>query len=103
MMKEKSTAFDTFRQFKARGELETERKLKTLRFDRGGEYTSNSFKNYCLEVGIRKQCTTSYTLQQNGIAERKNRTILNMRRSILKKEGCQRNFGQKLFLGQLMF
>lgn len=42
------------------------------------------FSDYCKEQGIRRQLTTAYTPQQNGIAERKNRTVMNMVRSMLK-------------------
>ena len=40
--------------------------------------------NFCRENGIHKQFTTMYTPQQNGVAERKNRTIMEMVRSMLK-------------------
>ena len=55
-----------------------------MRFDRGGQYKSNEFLDYCKDHGIKKQFTTSYTPQQNGVAERKNRTIMEMARSMLK-------------------
>lgn len=55
-----------------------------MRTDRGGEYISNDFQTFCKESGIRKQFTARYTPQQNGVAERKNRTIMEMARSMLK-------------------
>ncbi|KAG6487034.1 hypothetical protein ZIOFF_055615 [Zingiber officinale] len=55
--------------------------------DRGGEYLSNPFSEYCKANGIKRQLTTSYTPQQNGVAERKNRTIVEMARSMLKYKG----------------
>ena len=58
--------------------------IKVLRSDRGGEYKSNEFLDYCRYHGIKKQFTTSYTPQKNGVAERKNRTIMEMARSMLK-------------------
>jgi transposase InsO family protein len=57
-----------------------------LRTDRGGEYISNEFQSFCKESGIRKQFTARYTPQQNGVAERKNRTIMEMARSMLKEK-----------------
>ncbi|XP_039019699.1 uncharacterized protein LOC120151251 [Hibiscus syriacus] len=60
--------------------------LKILRSDRGGEYTSKLFEEFCKEHGIIHQLTTRYTPQQNGVAERKNRTILDMARSMIKDE-----------------
>ncbi|GJV99668.1 zinc finger, CCHC-type containing protein [Tanacetum coccineum] len=47
-----------------------------LRTDRGREFTSNEFTQYCKENGIARQLTAPYSLQQNGVVERKNRTII---------------------------
>lgn len=52
--------------------------------DRGGEYTSKLWDNIYNEYGIINQPTTSYTEHQNGLSEKKNRTILNMVRRLLK-------------------
>lgn len=57
--------------------------IKCLRSDRGGEYNSSEFKELCDGYGIQRQLTSAYTPQQNGIAKRKNRSILNMVRSVL--------------------
>ena len=46
-----------------------------MRSDNGGEYESNEFDDFCLEAGIKKELTVPYNPQQNGVAERKNRTI----------------------------
>ncbi|CAM8990990.1 unnamed protein product [Rhodiola kirilowii] len=83
-LREKSEAFRTFKEFKTFVEKQSGYTLKTLRSDRGGEFTSNEFSSYCRTEGIRRQLTASYTPQQNGIAERKNRTIFEMARSMLK-------------------
>jgi transposase InsO family protein len=45
------------------------RKIKILRSDNGGEYTSKEFVNFCKDVGIKRELTTSYNPQQNGVAE----------------------------------
>ncbi|KAH9310278.1 hypothetical protein KI387_044223 [Taxus chinensis] len=58
--------------------------IKVLISDREGEYVSSEFLNFCKFHGIKKQFTTRYTPQQNGVAERKNRTIMEMARSMLK-------------------
>ncbi|KAL0844254.1 hypothetical protein Bca101_017500 [Brassica carinata] len=83
LLKEKSEAFDFFKIFKKKVETESGKKIKCLRTDRGGEYTSTEFSEFCKEEGIRRQLTTPYTPQQNGVAERKNRTVMNMVRSTL--------------------
>lgn len=66
--------------------------MKTLRTDRGGEFTSNDFLNYCKDRGIRRELTTRYTPQQNGVAERRNRSIVEMARSMLKGKCLPNNF-----------
>jgi transposase InsO family protein len=47
-----------------------------LRSDNGGEYTSKDFNDFCIEVGIKREYTIFYNPQQNGVAERKNRSII---------------------------
>lgn len=84
---EKSEAFHCFKTFKAFVEKQTGLVIKCLRTDRGGEYNSNEFKEFCREHGIKRQLTKAFTPQQNGVAERKNRTIMNMvRAALLEKE-----------------
>ncbi|GAU45509.1 hypothetical protein TSUD_129550 [Trifolium subterraneum] len=58
-----------------------------LRTDGGGEYMSSEFTALCEQDGIIHEVTPPYTPQQNGIAERKNRTIMNMVRSMLNSKG----------------
>ena len=67
-----SAAFIIFKIFKAHVEVEIGYKIKILRSNRGGEYTSNEFQDYYKKNGIKQQFTTTYTSQQNGIAKRKN-------------------------------
>ncbi|BBN70008.1 transposable element gene, partial [Prunus dulcis] len=69
--------------FKATVELQSGYKLKQLRSDRGGEYTSMEFERFCDNAGIERQLTTPYTPQQNGVAERKNRTIVEMAKCLM--------------------
>ncbi|GAA0144189.1 hypothetical protein LIER_04701 [Lithospermum erythrorhizon] len=79
----KSEALNYFKEFKTMAEKESSEVVKCLRTDRGGEYVSSEFINFCKEQGIKRQLTTAYTPQQNGVAERRNRTIMNMVRSML--------------------
>lgn len=92
MLKEKSEAFTEFKAFKKMVETETGKVVKGLRTCRGGEYTSLEFSDYCKEHGIRRQLTTSYTPQQNGTAERKNRTVMNMVRSMFAAKKVPKHF-----------
>ncbi|GAU12447.1 hypothetical protein TSUD_229810 [Trifolium subterraneum] len=68
------------------------RKTWSLRTDRGGKYTSTAFNEFCDSHGIRRQLTASYTPQQNGVSERKNRTILNMVRFMFDDKKVPKKF-----------
>jgi hypothetical protein len=76
LLKSKDEVFSKFKEFKALIENLSERKIKILRLDNGGEYTSKVFVNFCKDAGIKRELTTPYNPQQNGVAERKNRTIM---------------------------
>ncbi|XP_061349454.1 uncharacterized protein LOC133294723 [Gastrolobium bilobum] len=65
ILKEKSEALEKFKEFKAMTEKQSGQYLKTLRIDRGGEYTSKLFEEFCRQHGIIHQLTAAYTPQQN--------------------------------------
>ncbi|KAI5335519.1 hypothetical protein L3X38_025652 [Prunus dulcis] len=88
----KSNAFECFNKFKAMTELQSGHKVKSLRSDRGGEFMSNEFHEYCSEAGIQRQLTVAYSPQQNGVAERKNRTVIEMAKSMLHEKGLPYEF-----------
>lgn len=79
----KSEALDCFRRCVREVENQLSRSIKALRTDRGREYLSDLFKGYCEEKGILRQLTIPGTPQQNGVAERRNRTLLDMVRSMM--------------------
>ncbi|KAG7598707.1 Zinc finger CCHC-type superfamily [Arabidopsis suecica] len=89
---EKSEAFLTFKIFKASVEKEIGMSITCLRTDRGGEFTSNEFGEFCKTHGITRQLTAAFTPQQNGVAERKNRTIMNAVRSMLSERQVPKAF-----------
>jgi transposase InsO family protein len=91
IIKAKNEAFNYFTKFKEVVEAETGHKIKTLRTDRGGEFTSNQFKNFCESNGILRQLTAPYTLQQNGVVERKNRTVIGTTQCLLKGMNLPQN------------
>ena len=86
----KSDAFEAFKRFKNLVETEKGLKVKTLKSDRGGEFTSKEFSKHCLEYGIKRQLTTPYSPQQNGVVERKNQTVMYMVRAMLKAKDLPR-------------
>ncbi|KAL2228217.1 UNVERIFIED_CONTAM: Retrovirus-related Pol polyprotein from transposon TNT 1-94 [Sesamum indicum] len=60
--------------------------------DNGGEYSSEGIKNYCADHGIRMQKTIPGTPQQNGVAERMNRTLNERARCMRLKSGLPKMF-----------
>ncbi|KAD3336326.1 hypothetical protein E3N88_31845 [Mikania micrantha] len=89
LLSSKDQAFGIFREFKQLVENEVGTKLKTLRTDRGGEFTSSEFNSFYKEHGIALQLTA---LQQNGVVERRNRTMLSTTRSIMKAMSMPQSF-----------
>lgn len=83
-IKRKGDVFEVFKVFKARVELESGKKIKCLRTDNGGEFANDAFDAFCQQEGIKRQFTTVYTPQQNGVAERMNRTLLERTRAMLR-------------------
>uniref|UniRef100_A0ACD5Z493 Uncharacterized protein n=1 Tax=Avena sativa TaxID=4498 RepID=A0ACD5Z493_AVESA len=83
LLRQKSEGFEMFKTFKAEVENQLNKKIKILRTDRGGEYTSGILDDFCKEHGIVHQYTLAYTPQQNGVAERRNRTLMDMVRSMM--------------------
>ena len=91
-MKEKSESFQCFKKFHKFAETHSGQKLKILRTDNGGEYTSNEFQNYLEQNGIVHQPTVAYSPQQNGVAERMNRTLMDLVRSMLHAKNMEKPF-----------
>src|SRR4051812_22002898 len=83
LMKHKSETFEKFKEFQIEVENQLRKKIKHLRFDRGGEYLSHEFGNHQKSCGIVPQLTPAGTPQRNGVAERRNRTLLDSVRSMM--------------------
>jgi len=82
-LKKKPEVFDMFKEFKALEENETEKKIKVLRTDNGGEFCSMEFEEFYKKCGIARQNITPYTPQQNGATETMNKTLMERARSML--------------------
>ena len=91
-LKKKSEVFDTFRKWKAMVENETGLKIKRVRSDNGGEYRDNRFREFCANNGIKMEKTVPMTPQQNGVAERMNRTLNERARSMRIHVGLPKMF-----------
>jgi hypothetical protein len=81
-----------FKKYKVFVEKEIGDVICCLRTDRGGEFTSPKFNNFCSIHRVNRQLTTTYTPQQNRVVERKNRTIMNMVRSKLSGKEVPKEF-----------
>jgi len=73
---QKSETFSKFKEYKALVENYHNTKIKALRSDNGGEYTSDSFSKYLRNSGISHEKTAPYSPEQNGVSERGNRTLI---------------------------
>ena len=83
LLKNKSDAFQTFNNFHKWIENDAQSHIGSICIDNGKYYTLNEFENYLRQHGIKHQTIVPYNPQQNGVAERMNRKILNMVRSML--------------------
>ena len=92
LMRYKSEAFEKFKEFRNEVEKQLRRSIKALRSDHGGEYLSQAFLDYLRDNGILSQWTPPYMPQHNGVAERRNRTLLDMVRSMMGKADLPKSF-----------
>jgi hypothetical protein len=83
LLKSKDEVLGKFKEFKALVENISERKIKILRSNKGGEYNSNEFGIFCRYVGIKRELTTPYNPQKNCVAEIKNRTIMEVVKTMI--------------------
>jgi transposase InsO family protein len=94
----KSEVYQCFVKFKLLVENQFGTKIKQFQSDNGGEYTSIQFKQYLSQNGIFHRLTCPHTSQQNGIAERKHRHILEVCLTLLGQSGLSSKFWVESFL-----
>ena len=97
-VKSKSEILRIFKEYKQMVETSTGRKIKILQSDNGTEYCNNQFDEFLVNHGIRRRLTTAYTPQQNGVAERKNRTLVEMARCMMRQAGAPPSFWAEAIL-----
>lgn len=95
-LRNKSSAFKCFKKFKAMTELQSGYKVKCLKSDKGGEFLSTEFDKYCNDFGIHRQLTLAYTHKQNGVAERNNRTVVEMAKSMMHENDLPYAFWEEV-------
>ena len=91
-LKTKDEVLGVFIKWKKMMETQTCRKIKHLRTDNGGEYKNDQFTKFCEDEGIVRHFTVRHTPQQNGVAERMNRTLLEKVRCMLSNAGLGKEF-----------
>ena len=74
-LRNKLEDFENFKVYKEMVENEMDSKIKCLRSDNGGEFTSNEFMDYCSRHGIKRPFSIARTPQQNGVLEIKNMKV----------------------------
>ena len=86
-MKKKDQTFLSFCEFKALAKKEFGKKIRALHSENGGEYVSQQFKYFCVVEGIKWERMAPHNPQQNGVAERKNISIMGATRVMLHDQG----------------
>ena len=93
---DKSDVFDMFKSFIKRCENEFETRIKKVRRDNGSEFKNTRVEELCDELDIGHQFSPKYTPQSNSIVEKKNRTLIDMARFMLKEYNVSHFFGPRL-------
>ncbi|KAG8501913.1 hypothetical protein CXB51_004578 [Gossypium anomalum] len=91
-LKQKSDVFSAFKSWKIMIEKQTGKQIKYLRTDNGLEFCSDEFNRLCKSEGIVRHLTVRHTPQQNGVAERMNRTIMEKVRCMLSNANLPKSF-----------
>ena len=91
-LKMKDETFARFSEWKLLVENQVDKKVKFLRTDNGLEFWNHVFDEFCRKNGIARHMTRDYMPQQNGVAERMNRTIMEKVRCLLNEFGLSEDF-----------
>ncbi|WVZ53097.1 hypothetical protein U9M48_004083 [Paspalum notatum var. saurae] len=91
-MESKGEAFDFVWDLVLRLRNESHRAMRAIRSDNGGEFINSRFENFCRDLGLEHQFSSPYTPPQNGVVERKNRTLVEMARMMLNEHRTPRHF-----------
>ncbi|WVZ58560.1 hypothetical protein U9M48_008821 [Paspalum notatum var. saurae] len=91
-MEFKDEAFGFVRDLVLRLRNESYKAMRAIRSDNGGEFRNSRFENFCRDIGLEHQFSSPYTPPQNGVVERKNRTLVEMARTMLDEHRTPRRF-----------
>ncbi|WVZ75499.1 hypothetical protein U9M48_023545 [Paspalum notatum var. saurae] len=91
-MESKDEAFGFVRDAVPRLRNESHKAMRAIRSDNGGEFRNSHFENFCRDLGLEHQFSSPYTPTQNGVVERKNRTLVEMARTMVDEHRTLRRF-----------
>ncbi|WVZ81105.1 hypothetical protein U9M48_028521 [Paspalum notatum var. saurae] len=91
-MEFKDEVFGFVRALVLRLRNESHKAMRAVRSDNGGEFRNSRFENFCRDLGLEHQFSSPYTPPQNGVVERKNRTLVEMARTMLDEHRTPRRF-----------
>ncbi|WVZ62398.1 hypothetical protein U9M48_012154 [Paspalum notatum var. saurae] len=91
-LEDKTEVAHVFSKFAKRAQNEFNTSIVKIRSDNGREFDNTNIEEYCDEVGIKHEFSATYTPQQNGVVERKNRTLITLARSMLHEYGTSEKF-----------
>ncbi|WVZ63899.1 hypothetical protein U9M48_013493 [Paspalum notatum var. saurae] len=91
-LEDKTEVAHVFSKFAKRAQNEFNTSIVKIRSDKGREFDNTNIEEFCDEVGIKHDFSATYTPQQNGVVERKNRTLITLSRSMLDEYGTSEKF-----------
>src|SRR5438105_8063356 len=91
-LQEKSETMGIFKKFAKRAQNLFDNKIVKIRSDNGSEFKNSHIDHYCDEHGIKHELSSTYTPEQNGVVERKNKTLITLARSMLDECGMPERF-----------
>ncbi|WVZ96811.1 hypothetical protein U9M48_042400 [Paspalum notatum var. saurae] len=91
-LENKTEVAHVFSKFAKRAQNEFNTSIVKIRSDNGREFDNTNIEEYYDEVGIKHEFSATYTPQQNGVVERKNRTLITLARSMLDEYGTSERF-----------
>lgn len=94
-LKQKSQVFACFKDYCNLTIRQHDLPIQFLRSDNGEEYISKEFQSYCKSEGIQQQYTVPYSPKQNGVSERKNRSLVQSARAMLLTAGLPKPYWKK--------
>ena len=89
---DKTEVANIFIKFAKKAQNEYDCTLKKIRSDNGKEFDNTNIEGLCDEIGIKHEFSSTYTPQQNGVVERKNRTLITLARTMLDEYGTHEKF-----------